>query len=225
MTKGKMDQEDIIRDAIKLVSERCPRIVAMCFWAGTAAIASEELHHRKSFDLDFHTRKALFNTKPLLAELQRAFPGLIEVTQTPDEFGSGFQGILTLPSGENITIEVLSAYEDVSEEDMVPVENTAIMRVSLSRYLTDKMQCIVERSEARDLVDILAVLRYAPHFEEQARRDLASQDALLVAERLLGWTNEEISKDLMAYSDILEEDACTARDLLLAWLKESTEVL
>ncbi|MEW6747740.1 MAG: nucleotidyl transferase AbiEii/AbiGii toxin family protein [Planctomycetota bacterium] len=195
-------------------------MTATCYWAGTAAIAIEELHHRQSFDLDFHTRAALHNVRPILAEIQAAFPGAFAVVQAPDEFGSGFQGILTLPEGEQITVEVLSNYEDVPIEDLVDAQSSPNMkRVSLSRYLADKIQCVVERLEARDLVDIMAVLQRRPDTERLARQLVAQQDAVLLAERLMGWTDEQIEKDLHAYRDVSAGDACKARDLLLGWVK------
>ncbi len=97
------DFEQLSRTALQLLAERCPRLVAKCYWAGTAAIATEELHHRRSFDLDFHT-----------------------------------------------------------------------------------------------------------------------QDAVLLAERLLAWTDEAIDADLDAYDDVSSRAAHGARDLLLAWLKDAT---
>jgi hypothetical protein len=95
----------------------------------------------------------------------------------------------------------------------------ALRRVSLSRYLADKIQCVVERSEARDLVDILAVLRKRPGLEAEARRLLRRQDAVLLVERLLAWSDRAIAKDLRAYDDAPPAQAREARDLLLAWVK------
>lgn len=213
-------QVQLSRDAIRLLAERCPRLAKKCYWAGTAAIAIEELHHRKSFDLDFHTREALYDVRPILAEIRAAFPGDFEVIQSPDEFGSGFQGVLTLPGGERITVEVLSNYEDVPASDMVSADaSECIMRVSLPRYLADKIQCIAERAEARDLIDVLAVLEKRPTMKAMARRLLAAQDAVLLVERLLSWSSSEIEKDLAAYDDVSAGDAQKARDLLLAWIK------
>ena len=60
-------QDAVARRALTLICDRCPRLVGLCYWAGTAAIAIEELHHRQSFDLDFPTRGALVNTSPILA--------------------------------------------------------------------------------------------------------------------------------------------------------------
>ena len=93
-------QTELSRVALMLLAERCPRLAKMCYWAGTAAIAIEELHHRQSFDLDFHTRQALYDVRPILAEIQAAFPGDFEVIQAPDEFGSSFQGVLALPDAQ-----------------------------------------------------------------------------------------------------------------------------
>jgi hypothetical protein len=196
--------------------------VSLCYWAGTAAIAAEDLHHRQSFDLDFHTRAALKDVRPIMAEIQRGFPNAFEVLQAPDEFGSGFSGILALPNGDRITLEVLSNYEDVQAGDLTPSQSVrGLQRVSLSRYLADKIQCVVERAEARDLVDVLAVLRRHPETEPLARRLLMEQDAVLAAERLLAWTDEQIAADLAAYDDVTPDDARQARDKLLAWLKSS----
>lgn len=217
-------QTEIAQNALRLLGERCPRLAKMCYWAGTAAIAGEELHHRQSFDLDFHSRDALYDVRPVLTEIQAAFPAAFETVQAPDEFGSGFQGILTLPDGERITVEVLSNYEDVADGDLVQARTSPNMkRVSLRRYLADKIQCAGERAEARDLVDILAVLRKRPTIEDDARRLLAEQDAVLLTERLLAWSDQAIQDDLQAYDDVSPADACEARDMLLRWLKEDAD--
>ncbi len=216
-------KEDTIIRALSLLIRRCPRLTHQCYWAGTSSIAVEELHHRESFDLDFHTRTAHEKTTPLMMELQTAFPGAFKILQSPDEYGSGFQGLLRLPSGEELTIEVLSNYETVSDRDIEDARSVpGIKRVTLTRYLEDKIQCIAEPSEARDLVDILAVLKHAPALESTARRMLSNQDALLVAERLTGWMDGEIDRDLAAYHDVDSRTAKQARDLLLSWLKGST---
>ena len=216
-------QEQLTKEALRNLVKRCPRLAKMCYWAGTSSIAIEELRHRQSFDLDFHTRKALQDVRPILAEIQASFPGKFEVVRSPDEFGSGFQGVLKLAKGKAITIEVLSNYEDVA-----PGELTAsrilpgLKRVSLTRYLTDKIQCVAERAEARDLVDIHAVLQKRRDLQLFAKNLLAQQDALLLTERLLGWTDSDIKKDLKAYADVDPGDAVKTRDLLLQWLKSAS---
>jgi hypothetical protein len=214
-------QMEVARAALRLIGERCPRLKRTCYWAGTAAVAIEELHHRRSFDLDFHTRHALANVSPLLAELQSAFPGAFELVQAPDAFGSGFRGVLALPGGEKLAIEVLSNFEDVPADDLVESRvASGMQRVTVSRYLADQIQCVAERTEARDLVDVMAVLRQYPALEGDARRLLGEQDAALVAERLLAWTDDQIEEDLAAYDDVSPGDARQARDLLLDWLKD-----
>jgi hypothetical protein len=218
----KRNQEQIIKESLGLLVARCPRLVKMCYWAGTAALSIEELQHRGSFDLDFHTHHALADVRPILAEIQAVFGDDFEIVQAPDAFGSGFRGVLRLPDGEQITVEILSNYEDVPAEDLVRSSTAPkIQRASVARYLADKIQCVAERTEARDLVDLLAVLRRYPRLESNARRALAQQDALIVVERLLAWTDEEIGRDLAAYPDVEPADAIEARDLLLGWIKET----
>lgn len=194
----------------------------MCYWAGTSSIAIEELGHRESFDLDFHTHQALVDVRPILAELQAQFPDAFAVLQAPDSYGSGFSGSLRLEDGERISIEVLANFEDVPDQDLVVAKTTpAIRRVSLRRYLEDKIQCVAERAEARDLVDIAAVLEQRPDLEGTARRALAAQDALLLTERLQGWTDEALAADLEAYPGVEGAQAAESRDILLSWLKAS----
>ena len=208
-----------LREAMQVLMQRCPSLARTCYWAGTAAIAVEELGHRESMDLDLHTRRALMDVRPILDQIRAAFPGDFELVQAPDEFGSGFMGILALPSGGHIAIEVLSNYEDAPEEDLTPSATfPGLMRVSLLRYLTDKIQCVAERAEARDLYDISAVLRDRPALQAKARQLLADQDALLVGERLLAWTDAEIEEDLRTYPGVDTAEAKRARDLLLGWL-------
>lgn len=212
-----------LREALQVLLEKCPILATTCYWAGTAAIAVEELGHRQSMDLDFYTRQALLDVRPIFRRLQAAFPQDFEVIHAPDEFGSGFLGLLTLPDGERIAVEVLSNYEDAPDEDLTPSATVAnLMRVSLARYLADKIQCIAEMMEARDLYDVSTVLRAHPSWEEKARQLLANQDALLIGERLLAWTDAEIERDLQAYPGVDTGEAKRARDLLLGWLRASS---
>lgn len=211
------DSSNIIAEALRMLVARCPRLARLCYWAGTSSIALEELGHRDSYDLDFHTLSALQDVRPILTEIERAFPDF-QVVQPPDEFGSGFRGILHLPDGV-ITVEVLSNYDDVPSTDLTPSRiEPAIQRISLARYLDDKIQCVAERNEARDLVDVVSVLRQHPALVPRARSALEDQDRLLIAERLLRWTDEGIERDLRGYPGVDPADAREARDLLLSWL-------
>ena len=214
------DWNVVLQETLQLLVEKCPRLVAFCYWGGTAAIALEELHHRESFDLDFHTRQALLDVRPILAEMQSVFGDDFEMLHAPDDFGSGFLGVLTLPSGNRINVEVLSNYQDVEEDELVPSSSAkGLSRVSLSRYLADKIQCVLERCEARDLVDIRAVLLAHPEMQDEAKRLVANQDCLLLAERLLSWSDADLEEDLRSYRDANAKDAMEARDLLTSWLK------
>jgi len=213
-------QNRALRAAVRMLVEGCPALARTCYWAGTVPVALEELGHRQSFDLGFHTRKALQDVRPLLAQIEAAFKGSFETVQAPDELGSGFRGLLTLPDGQRVVIEVLSNYQDVAESELVEaVTAPPVRRVSLARYLADKIQCVAERAEARDLVDVRAVLRQHPEMETSARQFLAAQDALLLTERLLSWTDGEIEQDLLSYTDVDPRDACEGRDTLLSWLE------
>ena len=208
--------------ALETLRERCPRLARACYWAGTSCIAAEELHHRRSYDLDFHTRRAMVDVRPVLAELQGACGESFELLQAPDEFGSGFRGILTLDSGESIAIEVRSSYQDTKPWEVVAATLVpAFHRITLHRYVEDKVQCIVERAEARDLIDLHATLRLRPELEGFIRRAVGDQDALLLSERLLAWDDAAIRQDLASYDDVEPRDASSMRDLLLSWLKET----
>ena len=112
-----MAESDDLRSivmALEMLNHRCPRLVRACYWAGTSSIAAEELHHRRSFDLDFHTRRAMVDTRPILTEILGALGDRFEILQVPDEFGSGFRGVLALDSGARITLEVRSNFQDTA---------------------------------------------------------------------------------------------------------------
>ena len=210
-----------IREAVRLVAVKCPRLRTSCYWAGTSSIATEVLGHRRSMDLDFHTLQALGDVRPILAEAQKVFGRRFRLVETPDLFGSGFRGVLKLPSGRSIGFEVLSNYEDVRKSDLEPSSSApGMLRVSLGRYLADKVQCLVERVEARDLVDILAVIHHKPALRARLCKLVLTQDAVLLAERLLGWTDRSIVKDLAAYRDVDPKDAVSARNLILDWIRK-----
>jgi hypothetical protein len=212
--------DDLVREALRLLVERCPKLAKTCYWAGTSAISLEELRHRSSLDIDLHTKRALEDVRPILIEIQRAFPGDFALIEAPDDSGSGFRGVLGLPGGRNISIEILSNYEDVPAPDLVDSTTVPhLERVSLARYLADKVQYVVERVEARDLVDIGAVLRQHPELTEAAKRLVFEQDDILLSERLLAWTGREIEEDLRAYPDADPEHARRTRDLLLSWIR------
>jgi hypothetical protein len=107
--------------------------------------------------------------------------------------GSGFTGLVELPGGAKLTVQVFAGFEEV--------------------------QCVLERIEASDLVDIAAVLERVPRMNRVVRRAVAAQDALLLVERLLGWTDESIREDLRAYHDVEPADAIAMRDELLALVR------
>jgi len=180
----------------------------------------EELHHRESFDLDLHTAAGLADVRPLLAELQRAFGSRLSLIQPPDPHGSGFSGVLQIGE-EGLTIQVMANFEDVPPEQLTPSTLVpGIRRVTLGKYLRDKLQCLVERTEARDLVDVMAALEHKDSLKNAARRALATLDEVLLAERLLLWTDSALAQDLAAYPEVDPARAAQARDLLLAWLRE-----
>ena len=215
------DRDAVLREVLTELAEKCPRLRSACYWAGAAAISLEELHHRGSFDLDFHTHKALADVRPILAELQKAFPGRFELVSGPDEYGSGFRGVLQLTGLEGVTIEVLSNFEDVPARELTQsTVAPSLKRITVRRFLADKIQCIAERVEARDLVDVMAVLRRRPQLTEEARQVTQSQDALLLTERLTAWSESSIRSDLSRYRDVDPRDALGARDLLLGWLRD-----
>jgi hypothetical protein len=210
-----------LKEVLSALVAKCPRLRRSCYWAGAAAISLEELHHRGSFDLDFHTHRALVDVRPILAEIQQAFPGSFELISGPDEFGSGFTGVLRLPGLDGVALEVLSNFEDVPSRHLVPSSSAPkIRRITVERFLEDKIQCIAERAEARDLADVMAVLQRYPELGPAARRAVQAQDALVLAERLAGWGETSIRDDLVTYPDVDPREALQARDLLLGWLRE-----
>jgi hypothetical protein len=156
----------------------------------------------------------------LLAELEQAFPGRVEIVSPPDAFGSGFSGVLESSDGEKVTIQVFAGFESVPNGDLVKSTTApSLWRVALHRYLADKVQCVVERLEARDLVDIAAVARLRPRLQHALRKAVADQDALLLVERLLGWTDDAIRDDLRGYVDVDPGEAIAMRDALLAMVR------
>lgn len=207
--------------ALNAVAERCPRLVRTCYWAGTAAIAVEELHHRRSFDLDLHTLRALTDVRPLLAEIQLAFGSACRVLRPPDELGDGFAAVIEYAPGKKIVLEVLSNYQNVDRRQLAPSKSIpGLMRVSLGRYLEDKVQCLVDRTEARDLVDIAAVLAARPSLRSVLRRALRAQDSILLLQRMEGWTPASLRADLAAYKDIDPRMALRMRDQVVRLLRK-----
>lgn len=73
-------------------------------------------------------------------------------------------------------------------------------------------------AEARDLVDVMFSIEHRPSLESLARRALATLDEVLLAERLLNWTDQLLEADLKAYPGVDPGRARQARDLLLSWL-------
>jgi hypothetical protein len=162
----------------------------------------------------------LVDTRPFLAELERTFPGALEIVQAPDALGSGFSAVLEVKPGVKLTLQLFAGFESVDDRDLVASTTApALRRVSLHRYLIDKMQCLVERIEARDLVDVAACVGHQPRLERTLRRAVANQDALLLAERLLAWSDASIRDDLRAYHDVDPATAIAMRGRLLALLR------
>ncbi|MBI3926634.1 MAG: hypothetical protein HY319_13920 [Armatimonadetes bacterium] len=212
-------QAQLLRQALEELVAACPRLRQDCYWAGTSAIALEELRHRDSFDLDLHTVRALEDVRPMLAEIRKAFGGRFSLVEPPNPYGAGFQGLLQLQDGHPLTVQVMANFEDVPAEDLVDSRLVpGIRRVTLAKYLRDKLTCLVERAEARDLVDVKALIDHSSSLHGLARRYLARLDEIVLVERLLKWTDEAIAADLKAYPEVDPHRAVEARDTLLEWL-------
>ena len=213
-------EEDALIEALERIARSCPRLTSACYWAGTSCISIEELHHRRSFDLDFHTRRALQDVRPFATEMAHALGSDFELSAAPDEHGSAFRGLIRLPSGDKVTVEVLSNYQDVPPASLAAASSVpGIRRITLRRYVEDKVQCLVERAEARDLVDVAAVLSARPELAALVKSAMAAQDAILLTERLQSWTDAAVADDLAAYDDVDPRSATDVRDRLLDWLK------
>jgi hypothetical protein len=213
------DEAELV-EALRRIARSCPRLASACYWAGTSCISIEELHHRRSFDLDFHTSRALQDVRPFATEMSHALGPDFELIAAPDEHGSAFRGLITLPSGVRLTVEVLSNYQDVPASSLAAASSVpGIRRITLRRYVEDKVQCLVERAEARDLVDVAAVLSSRPELSALVQSAMAAQDGILLAERLQSWTDAAIADDLSAYDDVDPQVAVDLRDRLLRWLR------
>lgn len=211
---------ELLQHTLARMVERCPRLVRHCYWAGTSAIALEELGHRESFDLDFHTQEPMLDTRPMLAELQRAFPRAVELVAPPDEFGSGFTASLRVKRGVRVPVQVFAGFEAVPDRDLTPSSTVpGLRRITLRRYVQDKVQCVAERLESRDLVDLAAAVRARPSLERVLARAVAAQDRLVLAERLLAWTDAVIREDLRSHADVDPDDALGMRDRMLRMLR------
>ena len=64
----------------------------------------------------------------------------------------------------------------------------------------------------------------APRLRYAFQKAVAAQDALLLAERLLAWTDEAIGEDLLAYPGVDPADAVSMRDELLRLLKTEDDL-
>jgi hypothetical protein len=219
MTRVPTEEEFI--EVLALLAARCPRLLKACYWSGTSPIILEETHHRQSYDIDLHTLRALRDVRPLQAELQRGLGKDYRVLSAPDSLGSGFRGSLDVASGNQIVIEVLASFESPKKTDLIASRLVpAWRRVGLRRYTLDKLQCVVERAEARDLVDLQVMFRYRPELAALAQSRIAELDQLLLAERLLSWSDGALANDLKAYPGVDWQIAARARDQLLDWLNE-----
>lgn len=213
------DLASILATTLREIVSACPSVRTSCYWAGTSAIALEELRHRDSFDIDLHTIHPLEDLRPLLAELDAAFSPRLLVAEPPGPYRSGFQGVIQVAGDKDLTLQVMANYEEVPLEHLV--ESTLVpgfRRIGLAKYLRDKLTCLVERAEARDLVDVMYTIEHRPSLEGLAQRALATLDELLLAERLLSWTDQLLEADLKAYPGVDPGRARQARDVLLSWL-------
>lgn len=139
------DLASILAATLREIVSDCPSVKTSCYWAGTSAIALEELKHRDSFDIDLHTIRALEDLRPLLAEMETTFTTRLSLAEPPGPYRSGFQGIIQVSDGKELTLQVMANYEEVPLDQLV--DSTLVpglRRVGLAKYLRDKLTCLVE---------------------------------------------------------------------------------
>jgi len=149
------------RVALVKAIQRC----AACRLGGGAALAGIHLHHRLSRDVDI-----FFEHEATLRDVVRLLPDLAAATATSLVVARDARSHVRVnadASGD--TFEVDLVYDPIAPieppartaEDVV-VESYVDLRAS-------KLACLVERSEPRDLVDVLFLERAGHRVEDERR--------------------------------------------------------
>lgn len=64
--------------------------------------------------------RAFVDARPLLAEFQKRFGQTFELVETPNPYGAGFQGQLDVGADSLLTIQVMTNFQDVKNNGLVP---------------------------------------------------------------------------------------------------------
>jgi predicted nucleotidyltransferase component of viral defense system len=161
------------------------RLAAEVVFGGGAALAAVYLHHRRSEDLDFFLDRELepADLRPVTRALARR-----RITVDQNVFGPRRSLVLSRAGAEFGKVDfAYYPYEPVARRPTW----TGLRVESLLDMTVNKVQAVLTRTQARDLVDLYFLLREGPEPDLERLLDLvrakfdAGGDRLALASRLL----------------------------------------
>lgn len=145
------------------------------FLTGGAVLAGWELEHRTTEDLDLFTdrKDALTEGEQSLRRAAEDVGATLEaITTTPD-----FRRFVVRFSDETVKVDLV---RDHAPQLLPKVERDGVMTDSAAEIFANKLCTLVERSEIRDLVDVM-MLEQRGHRAEAALADAQKKDAGVTA--------------------------------------------
>lgn len=161
------------------------RLEKRFFLTGGAALAGFHLGHRTTQDLDlFATSDILDDGERALREAARSVGGTMEAIRTAPEFLRR----LIRRGDESVIVDLVVDHAAQGEE---PKLSFGAVRVDPPReILANKLCTLLSRSELRDLVDVLALVRAGYSVEEALPLAIRKDGGLTPAQ--LAWVLSEI---------------------------------
>lgn len=179
------DYVHLMQQALSEIAEAIPKSHEKLYLGGTAPVSIRHLRHAISLDLDFHTNQALAPTSLEARSLKKHFKGRLEWFEADHEFGI-FRG--AIDSGEIdqnggkilIEIDLFSHFEDTPNELLEDGGTWSKFKTtSLHAYLKNKVTCLEERAEAKDLYHLYCLWKERG-WSTKVERELSKLDPVSI---------------------------------------------
>lgn len=156
------------------------------FLTGGAVLAGWELAHRTTDDLDLFTTlpDAMLSGEQALRRAASELGGTVSaVTTSPD-----FRRFVVQFSDEALKVDLV---HDYTVQHFEKVERDGVITDSAAEIFVNKLCTLVERSEVRDLVDLMFLERTGLRLDEALPRAHAKDEGVTAA--TMAWLLESLS--------------------------------
>jgi len=152
------DYKATIQQSVTEVVTAAPELAKTCYLSGTMPVTVIDQPFAMSIDMDWRTKKTHQSPSGIVKTLADTLGDRFEVEEADREFGI-YRAIIrpAKKGGVLMSLDLFSSFEPAKTLRTFPV--TGVSAESFADYLANKVACLTERMEVKDLFHLCALTK------------------------------------------------------------------